>query len=323
MTAKLYQQPFLRNPCMVAGWPGIGGVALRVATYLRDKLGAEELGEIEPSSFFHHAGIVVENNVIRIPQPPDISELPQSRFYFWRNNSIGDDLIIFAGEAQPPGKEWELAEEVIDIARRFGVRRVYTSAAAVATISHSRKPRVWATATRAELLDYLRNYKVVLRDKIHISGLNGLLAGVAQERGIEGICLLGEVPFYIAQMGIEYPKSAQAVLEILTQMLEIHIDMSDLDRLVNEKDRKLIEVEEEIMRRMDIYPEEAEAMEDEDMEMMEVPESAKRKIEKLFGEVKKDRSKAGKLKVELDRWNLFNEFQDRFLYIFRKGDEKA
>ena len=232
MTVKLYRKPRLKNPQMVAAWPGIGDVALRVATYLRDKLGAEELGEIEPFGFFHPAGVMVENNVIHIPEMPDASELPQSKFYVWRNSPPGNDMIIFIGDAQPPGMELELAREVMEVARKFGVKRVYTSAAAVATISHSHKPKVWAAATRAELLDYLRNYDVVLRDKIHISGLNGLLVAVAEEVGIEGICLLGEVPFYIAQIGIEYPKSARAVLEVLTQMMEIQIDMTDIDELV-------------------------------------------------------------------------------------------
>jgi hypothetical protein len=310
---------------MVAAWPGIGGVALRVATYLRDELGAEELGEIEPSGFFHPAGVVVENNVIQVPEMPDASELPQSKFYFWRSNSSGNDMIIFIGDAQPPGKEWELAREVMKVAKRFKVKRLYTSAAAVATISHSQKPKVWAAATRAELIDYLRNYDVVIRDKIHISGLNGLLGVVAEETGIESICLLGEVPFYIAHIGIEYPKSAQAVLEILTKMLEVQIDMDDINEMVDEVDSKLAEVEEQIVEKMGqlvIYPEGTEETEEE-MVREEIPESAKRRIEELFQEIKRDKSKAGQLKLELDRWNIFHEYEDRFLSIFRKGKDKS
>ncbi len=39
---ELYQEPILNNPIMVAAWPGISNVALKAASYLRDKLGAEE-----------------------------------------------------------------------------------------------------------------------------------------------------------------------------------------------------------------------------------------------------------------------------------------
>ena len=41
------------------------------------------------------------------------------------------------------------------------------------------------------------------------------------------------------------------------------------------------------------------------------------KIENLFDEVKQDKSKAPLLKSELDRWNLYELYEDRFLDLFR------
>jgi hypothetical protein len=40
------------------------------------------------------------------------------------------------------------------------------------------------------------------------------------------------------------------------------------------------------------------------------------KIESLFVKAKTDRATAGELKLELDRWNLFELYENRFLDLF-------
>ncbi len=55
-----------------------------------------------------------------------------------------------------------------------------------------------------------------------------------------------------------------------------------------------------------------------DVDASGVPLDAKLRIEKLLGEVSKGEIEPGKLKDELDRWGLFEEYQDRFFAIFRK-----
>ncbi len=42
------------------------------------------------------------------------------------------------------------------------------------------------------------------------------------------------------------------------------------------------------------------------------------KIERLFQEAKFDRNKAYELKRELDKWGLFEKYEDRFLDLFKK-----
>jgi hypothetical protein len=45
------------------------------------------------------------------------------------------------------------------------------------------------------------------------------------------------------------------------------------------------------------------------------------KIERLFLEARADRTRAPELKKELDRWNLFELYEDRFLDLF-EDDKK-
>lgn len=228
---KLYKQPHPKACDMVAAWPGIGNVSLIVAQYLKDKLPAEEIGEILPFNFFDPIGVVVRDNVIETPQ------FPESKFYYWQNPSTGKDIVLFIGEEQPGFKGYELAHCVLDVAQKFKVGRIYTCAAAIARIHHTEPPRVWGVATDRKLIPDLKKYEVVLRGDLHIAGLNGLFLGVAKERGMEGVCLLGEVPAYATR--IPNPKASLAILQVLTKILIINIDLSGLVTLAKEAEEEM------------------------------------------------------------------------------------
>jgi proteasome assembly chaperone (PAC2) family protein len=263
---KLHEELHLKACDLMAAWPGIGNVALIVAKYIKDKLGAEEIGEVEPFDFFDPIGIMVKGNIIEAPQ------FPESKFYHWHNPTSGRDLILFISDEQPSFKGYELASCVLDASKKLKVKRVYTCAAAIARIHHAEKPKVWGAATNQKLLETLKKYDIILRGEIQIAGLNGLFLGVAKEMGVEGICLLGEVPMYTTR--IPNPKAALAVLEILTKMLDININLSELAKLARESDEEMTKLAAEAMGEFidrytkPVWPpeeeEEEEELEDED-----------------------------------------------------------
>jgi proteasome assembly chaperone (PAC2) family protein len=242
-------------------------VALIVARYIKDKLNAEEIGEIEPFDFFDPIGIMVKGNIIEAPQ------FPESKFYYWHNPKSDRDIVLFISDEQPSFKGYELANCVLEASRRFKVKRVYTCAAAIARIHHTEKPRVWGAATDQKLIEILRKYDVILRGDIQIAGLNGLFLGVAKERGLEGICLLGEVPSYTTR--IPNPKAALAVLEILTKILGINVNLAELARVAKESDEEMKKLAAEAMGEFidrytkPVWPAEEEEEEEEDEEEME------------------------------------------------------
>ena len=192
-SVKIHREPKLVNPCLVAAWPGVGNVALIAATYLKDKLKAEEFGEIAPAGFFDIGGVFIKDNIIEAPQ------LPESKFYYWDSGGEGKDIIIFLSEAQPAFGAYEYAGMVLDLAERFGVKRIYTIAAAL-TEHHPDQPRVLGAASSPELLEELEELEVVQAGDFYTAGMNGLLLGVAKGRDMEGICLLGETVKYAARM---------------------------------------------------------------------------------------------------------------------------
>ncbi len=236
---KLSARPKLSSPVMLAAWPGIANVSIIVANYLRRKLDFKELGEITASYFFDPIGVAVKDSIIEEPQ------FPQSKFYYRKNKDGGKDTVLFVGEDQPVSRNYELANCVLDVAQRFQVKRIYTCAAALTRIHHTEQPRVWGVATNHHASQDLTKYDLIRRGDLQIAGLNGVLLGVAKKRDIEGICLLGEVPTYATQ--IPNPMAALAIIEVLTKMIRVEIDIAELAQLASEAGERMKQVAAEAM----------------------------------------------------------------------------
>jgi proteasome assembly chaperone (PAC2) family protein len=150
---NLYKEPKLRNPYMVAAWPGMGGVAIIAARYLTEQWDAKELGSIIPESFFDINGVLIEDNLVR-----DI-EFPDNKFYIAKGHGRRD-WIIFIGESQPVMNGYGLANLVVDVATKFEVKKLFTFAAAPTHIYHTKKPRVLAVATKPRLVKWLQKLRL-------------------------------------------------------------------------------------------------------------------------------------------------------------------
>jgi hypothetical protein len=301
---------------MVAAWPGMGNVAYGAANYLRESLKAVKFAEVVPDDIFYRTGVQIRDGIVGVPP------LPKSEFFFHENFRNDRDLIIFIGESQPVmEKEYDLARRVVELAAELSVTELITFAATPVNISHKTEPGVWAVATDKAILQKLSSYSVKIMNAGHIGGLNGLMLGVGGETDIHGLCLLGEIPFYTAK--IENPKSSLSILKVFTQYTGISMSLDGLAQMAQY-------VEEEIERvskasKQEFDEEEAEAdqeMPDEEEAVSEkgVSPEVRRRIEHLFEQAGEDLEKAGELKTELDRWNLFQEYEDRFLDLFKKGN---
>jgi proteasome assembly chaperone (PAC2) family protein len=151
-------------------------------------------------------------------------------------------------------KAYHMANLVLDVAEKFKCRRVYTSGAAVALIHHTAKPRVWAVPNSESLISEIRGYRnTVLMSDIegrgghgNITGLNGLLLGVAKKRGFEAICLMGEIPVYLQGLPLSYPKASKSVLEVLCHSLKIEVNLDKLDELDQKVQQRIEEFYQQI-----------------------------------------------------------------------------
>jgi len=230
MEIRYLTSPQLSEPRMVAAWPGMGYLAKISADYLRRRIDAQPFAEI---CYYQNAVIHKDG----------LAELPSIRHRFYA--ATDQDLIICVGDAQPsiPEEAYRLARRVVEVAERYKVRRIYTMAAYPSDFQG--EPRVYGVYTDESLRKILMGQDIQMPPgEGAINGLNGILIGVAKSRGIDGICLLGEIRY----ANVPQHLASKAVLEKLTAILGIEIDTSPLERRAERMDAS-------IRRRLRQHPE--------------------------------------------------------------------
>ena len=327
---KFLKKPHLLNPILIVAWPGMGEVALKSAAYLVKKLKSEAFAYLSNADYFYPTSSVIKNGIL------NTKELPQNYFYYWKNPNIkinpkimSHDLIIFLSNTQPDlARADDYVDHILELTHLYKVKLIVSFAAMPAPIDHTQKPDVWFTATDKDLIKHLQGYNLKMMTQGEISGMNGLFLGLAKKEGFSGFCLLGEIPIYTIQ--IENPKANLAILERLKMILNIPLDLGDLEvqtRFIEGEINKLVGYLKEGIGLPSgpapISDAEVEKIKKSLTQLTRLPQSVKEKITKLFELSKDDVSKANELKQELDKWNVYKEYEDRFLDLFKKPKDKG
>ncbi|MDD5449598.1 MAG: PAC2 family protein [Candidatus Omnitrophica bacterium] len=312
---KNISTPRLKSPVMICAWPGMGEVAIRAALYLKENLPFKELAKLDAHDYFEPAGIAVKNGILDLPH------YAGGLFYYYKNPGKNSDIILFISDAQPnTGNVAEYSKEIIDFAQKQHVGLIYSFAAMTVPIDHSQNCRVWIAASSKKLIQTFKGSNLKTLNDGQISGLNGLILGIAKNRKIDGVCLLGEIPIYTIQ--IENPKASMAVLEVINKALNLELNfntMKERAKFVEEEINKLIGyIKGDTPPAGPLSEEDIDKIKKELAVFTKLPESGRKKIEELFKLAGEDLKNAGELKNELDKWSVFKEYEDRFLDLFRK-----
>ena len=227
--------------------------------------------------------------------------------------------MLFEGEAQVAGPAAiELLNSLLDLCQKAGVQRILTGASFPMPMSHRDPSIVYGVATDGRMLTDLTNTGLHPMSAGQISGLNGLILGHAAQRNIPAACLLATMPVYA--VSLPNPKATRAVAAALTAILGIATDFTKLDMDIACMEKKLEAIETKL-------GELSLSSQDEEEEALPGPEPPTapphhvlRRIEHLFAESGEDRTKAYILKQELDRWDLYKKYEDRFLDLFKQSE---
>ena len=218
-TLRLYEQPVLNSPVMVAGLPGIGSVAWLAVDHLVRELKAELFAEVYSPSFSPKVWLTEDGTV----------KLVKGDFRFTKSRVR--DFVFFTASEQPhsPEGQYELADRVLEFAEKLSVKRLLTMGG-MATDRFTETPRVYAGSTDPKLMSELKGHGVLKLAGGSITRTNGLLFGLAKPRNIQAVCLLAETPGYLSfDAG-----AARAVLEVISKMLGLQVDMSHLEKQAKE-----------------------------------------------------------------------------------------
>lgn len=227
----------LRTPVLVEGLPGIGQVGKLVAEYMIHMVGADKIGEIHSIYFPPHV-IIEETGVAR---------LTRNELHLHRGQT--SDIVFLTGDYQSTSNEghYLLTDLYLDIAEELKISRIFTLGGF--GVGHFvEDPRVFGSVNRLEIRDEIERAGVIFqRDEPGggIVGAAGLILGMGALRNIDAICLMGETSGYIVD-----PRSAAKVLSVLSTLLGISVDVTQLNDRAAEME-KVIEglIENERMQK--------------------------------------------------------------------------
>jgi hypothetical protein len=118
-----------------------------------------------------------------------------------------------------------------------------------------------------------------------------------------------------------------AVLDVLSKALDIPLDLADLKKHADQINQEI----EHLIDYLKNPPEEEEKpIDQKEIDIIKsslanapgLPDSARKRIDDLFKSAKKDLSRALELKRELDQWNVYEQYEDSFLDLFKKPPKK-
>jgi len=225
---KVISVPKATSPFLVCGLPGSGYVGKLAADHLVSTFGLKKVAEYTSDTFPPQVNVSEDGTV-----EPLKGEL------FFAPTEKGQSLFVFTADAQPTTSEgeYELSDLVVKFAKKCGVKRVYTLAAYI-TGSFSPTPKVYGAGTSKEVLDALSENGATLMKDGGITGMNGLLIGIASLRGLEGACLLGETSGYVVDAG-----ASKSVLEVLSKVAGLPIDTAKLDEKAKETQKVISQLQ--------------------------------------------------------------------------------
>ena len=177
------------------------------------------------------------------------------------NNPLSSkDLILLTGDSQPvvPGSEYVLSEQILDLITKFKISNIYSLASYV-TGTFVNDPKIYGTATNPEMVKSFRSFNISTLDNGNITGMNGLILGLGKLRGIEGICLLGETSGYVIDA-----KASKHLLEILNNVLGIHINMDEMNKRSKDTELLIKNLEQQMMAKSGQFPQSVPTEEQEE-----------------------------------------------------------
>jgi len=221
---KVYmlEEPKLDKPVLVQGLPGLGFVGKLAVTYLIEELKPKRFAEL----YSTYLMLVDGSTGIHI-NPNGTFFLPKLEFY--AHNRTKPNIILLTGDTQPNiYGQYEVAEQVLDIAQKFGCERVIAIGGFQTPAEHEHG-RVYGVFNPPRLNEELKSLGVNITQSGAITGACGIILGLGDRRKLEAIGLLGGTKG-------EYPdmKAAKGVIEVLSTILGLKLDLARLDREIEE-----------------------------------------------------------------------------------------
>lgn len=217
-------EPDIKKPIMIAAMQDMGNVASIVIDFINKNLKTKNFRSTKSS----YPSYVLDNG--------GYIEIPDEKWEY----RYADDLVIFGGGSGQPQSTEEmhtLCQDVIDIAKKYSAKFIYTLGGFQTNKHLGKEPQTFVTSTSTQLASQLENsgFKNTPQQSM-ITGFNGLVLGYAKQNGIQGIGLYGE----LNDPSIPQYRAAKSIIKTLEKLTFQKLgDTTELDLLADEIDEKI------------------------------------------------------------------------------------
>jgi len=237
----------LHNTTMViglSGWGNAGEVSTFTVKYLVDKLGGKKFGEISHEQFHDYwiqrPMVLTQQGMIKSYVPP------RSDLFYWNNKEGVEDLILLIGFE--PHLNWpKYAENVLMLAEKNDVKRIFTIGGYLADISLGLGTPITVSTNNEKLLAKLEKAGLELTDYEGPTSVYSEILWKGIEKKIDVVSLWCAVPIYVKGL---YPKAAYVMLNKIIQLISLKLDLKDLK---NKAESFKAELEKEVMDQTQLH----------------------------------------------------------------------
>jgi len=220
----------VENPIFLEGLAGIGHIGRNVVSYIAEHTESEKVGAIY-SHHFPPFTMVEDDKTVKTIRN-EIYQLPREE---------KQDIILLEGNAQAntPHGHHEVAETLMGLVDDLEASQIIT-VGGYGTGDVVEDPEVFGVTTSKDKQEDYKELGITFDHEVgQIVGVSGLLLGMGEERGYEGVCVLGETPGFL----LSDPKSTEEVLKVVEQLVDVELDYSKLDEKVEESQDVLKKVQ--------------------------------------------------------------------------------
>ena len=216
-------EPNVKKPIVIAAMQDMGNVGSIVVNFINDSLRTKIFRiarTLNPTYVVDRGGYI---------------DLPNESWEY----KFTEDLIIFGGgKGQPQGNSEinALCQDVIDIAKKYSAKFIYTLGGFHTNRVLDNNPKTYITTTSMELTKQMKGLNVeTTPQKSIITGFNGLILGFAKKNGIHGIGMYGE----LNEPEIPQYRAAISIIKTLEKLTYRKLgDTSQLEAMAQEIERK-------------------------------------------------------------------------------------
>jgi proteasome assembly chaperone (PAC2) family protein len=229
---EIYQTPQMQSPSLIVSWQtqDSGKLGSKVTNFLNEKLGGQEIAEIKPLGFFAFGGIRFKDDLVQAPE-----------CQFWAYEK--DNLLVLKSD-EPLFEHYRFLNLVLDFAEyHCQAKEVYTLSGALSYFAHTNPRKILTVFNRPELKTKLQGYGLEEMTWEGPPAISSYLLWVARRRGISGVSLWPEIPFYLAAR--EDPQAIKVTLSFLNRRFDLGLDLEGFDSEIKYQNEKIAQLRRE------------------------------------------------------------------------------